>query len=128
MCRVGLGVVVWTVVYRKVGSVDGLGAEVLVMLLKLEDEVSGRGEVGVEGVEEVEAVTPKVSSSVICDLCVTVTGVVLAMTSVCSTGVSVVESSGLDVPMLSVGGAVVRPQLTLCSPVWDETPSVPSWF
>lgn len=61
-------------------------------------------------------------------LSVTVTGVVVRKTSVTSTGVSVRDSSTSDVLLLTVGGAVVRPKLTFCSPVWDETPSVPSWF
>lgn len=58
----------------------------------------------------------------------TVTDVVVRKISVTSTGVCVRESFRSDVLLLTVGGPVVRPKLTLCSLVWDETPSVPSWF
>lgn len=79
VCEVGSGVVLWTVVYRKVDSVDGSATVVLVKLLTLEDEVSGSGEVGVEGVDEVEAVALKVSSSVICDLWIKKTNTVTSL-------------------------------------------------
>lgn len=61
-------------------------------------------------------------------LSVTVTGVVVRKTSVTRTGASVREWSRSDVLLLTVGGAVVRPQPSLCSLVWDETPSVPPWI
>lgn len=115
------------VVYGMVASVGDSGVEVLAVLLNLGLEVAGREGVVVWVVEvEVEAVALKVSSSVICDLSVTVTGVVVRKSSVTSTGVSVRELSTPDVLLLTVGGAVVRPKLTLSSLVWDETPSVPS--
>lgn len=84
--------------------------------------------VGVLVVVVAEAVALKVSSSVICDLSVTVTGVVVRKTLVISTGVPVRESSSSDVLLVTVGGAVVRTKVTFPSLVWDETPSVPSWF
>ncbi len=58
----------------------------------------------------------------------TVAGVVVWKNLVTSTGVSVRESSSSDVILLTVGGPVVRRQPRLCSLVWDEMPSVPSWF
>lgn len=97
----------------------------LEVLLILEDEVAGRRGVVVV---VVEGVALKVSSSVVCDLSVTVTTVVVRRTSVASTGVSVRELSRLVVVLLTVGGAVVSAKLTLFSLVWDEIPSVPSWF
>lgn len=133
--------VVEGVVYGMVALVGDPGVELPAVLLKLEDEVAGTG--GVVGVVvlvvvivvvavvvevEVEEVGWKVSSSVICDLSVTVTGVVVRKTSVTSTGVSVRESSTSDVLLRTVGGAVVRPKSTFSSLVWDETPSVLSWF
>lgn len=96
----------------------------LEVLLILEDEVAGRRGV----VVVVEGVALKVSSSVVCDLSVTVTTVVVRRMSVASTGVSVRELSRLVVVLLTVGGAVVSAKLTLFSLVWDEIPSVPSWF
>lgn len=97
----------------------------LEVLLILEDEVAGRRGVVVV---VVEGVALKVSSSVVCDLSVTVTTVVVRRMSVASTGVSVRELSRLVVVLLTVGGAVVSAKLTLFSLVWDEIPSVPSWF
>lgn len=61
-------------------------------------------------------------------LSVTMTAVVVRGTSVASTGVSVRELFSSVVLLLTVGGAVVRVELTLFSLVWVETPSVPSWF
>lgn len=112
------------VVYGMVASVDDAGVGLLAVLLNMGDEVAGgRGVVVVVVVVVVEAVALKVSCSVMCDLSVTVTGVVVRKTSVSSTGVSVRESSISDVLLLTDGGAVVKP--TLSSLVWDETPSVP---
>lgn len=76
----------------------------------------------------VDAVALKGSSSVICDLSVTVTGVLVRKTSVTITGVSVREASASDGLLLTVGVAVDRPTPTLSPLVGDETPSVPSWF
>lgn len=121
--------VVEGVVYGMVASVGNTGVELLAALLNLEDEVTGRGGVVVVAVVvEVEAVALKVSSSVICDLSVTVTGVEVRKTSVASTGVSVRGSSTSDVLLLTGGGSVVRTQPTLSSLVCDETCSVPTWF
>lgn len=59
----------------------------------------------------------------------TVTDVVVRNTSVI-TGVAVWvrEVSHSDKLVLTTGGPVVRPQPVLCSLVWDEATSVPSWF
>lgn len=128
--RARVEAVVEGVVYGMVASVGGSGVELVAVLLNLGDEVAG-GEgvmvwVVVVVVVGVEAVALKVSSSVMCDPSVTVTGVVVRKSSVTSTGVSVRELSTPDVLLLTVGDAVVRPKLTLWSLVWDETPSVPS--
>lgn len=117
--------------YGMVASVGDSGVELLDELLDHEDEIAGRAEVmvAVVVVVVVKAEALKVSSSVICDLSVTVTGVVVRNTSVMTIGVSVRASSISDVLLLlTVEGAAVRPKPTLPSLVWDESPSVPSWF
>lgn len=58
----------------------------------------------------------------------TVTGEVVVRKTSVTTGVSVRESPGPDELVLTVGVPVVRPKLTLCSLVCDETTSVPSCF
>lgn len=115
-------------VYGMVASVGDSGVALLDELRNHEGEVAGGAEVmvAVVVVVVVKAEALKVSSSVICDLCVTVTGVVVRNTSVTSTGVSVRASSISDVLLLTVEGAAVRPKPTLPSLVWDESPSVPS--
>lgn len=119
-------VVVEGVVYGVVASscdseVELLVVVLLLLLLNLEDVVAGRAGLVVVVVGEAKA-------SVICGLTVTGTGVVFREISVTSTAVSVRESSISDVLLPTVGGAVVRPGPTLASPVWDGSPSVPSWF
>lgn len=119
MCRARVEAVVEGAVYGMVASVGDAGEEPLEVLLKL----VGRG-----GVVVVKTVALKVSSSVICDLSVTVTGVVVRKTLVTTTGMSVRESSISDVLLLTVEGAAVRPKSMCSSLVWDENPSVLSWF
>lgn len=131
MCRTGVEAVVEGAVYGTVASVGDCGVELLDELLSHEDEVAGRAEVMVAVVVVVVVVKAealKVSSSVVCDLSVTVTGVVVRKTSVSSTGLSVRGSSSSDVLLLTVEGTAVRPKSTLPSLVWVENPSVPSWF
>lgn len=125
-----------TVEGRVNGTVASVGdprAVLAEVLLNLEDEVAGRGNVVllmvvVVEILVVEGVDLKVFSSVICGLSVTVTGTVVRRTSVTDTGVTVRESSNSDVLLLTVGDAVVRPKPTVCSLVWGEPPSVPPWF
>lgn len=132
MCGIEVEAVVEGAVYGMVASVGVCGVELLDELLSHEDEVAGRAEVTVAVVVVVVVVVKaealKVSSSVVCDLSVTVTGVVVRKTSVSSTGLSVRGSSISDVLLLTVEGTAVRPKPTLPSLVWVENPSVPSWF
>lgn len=126
VCRARVEAVVEGGVYGIVAAVGDPGAELLAALLNLEDEDEGRRDV--VAAAAVEAGALEVFSSVTCGLSVTLTGVVVRKTSVTSTGVFVREVPRSDVLLLTVGGPVVRPNPTLCSLVWDETPSVPSWF
>lgn len=115
--------------YGTVGSVEEPTVGLLDEVLKVEDEVGSRGRVvlAVVAVVVVKTVTLKVSSSVMWDLSVTVTGLVDRKASVTSTGLSVTASSVSDVLLLTVEGPAVGTKPTSSSLVLENSPSVPSW-
>lgn len=95
VCRARVEAVVEGRVYGMVAAVGDPGAELPAVLLNLEDEDEGRGDVvaaaAAAAVVVVEAGALEVFSSVTCGLSVMVTGVVVRKTSVINTGVSVRE-------------------------------------
>lgn len=97
-------------VYRTEASVSDRKVELLKVLLKVEEEVTGGGRVEIEVVVVVKTVGVKVSSSVIWDFSVTASGVVVSKASVTSTDVSVTASRLSDVLLLTVEGAAVKPK------------------
>lgn len=136
VCRSRVEAVVESVVFGVVASVLNSETEMLVVLLSPTVGVAGNGGVvvvvlvvigGVVVMVVMKAVVLKVSPSVICDLSVIVTGVVETSTLVIRCGMSVRVWSTSDVLLMTVGDSVVRYR-SVFSLVWDEAPSVLSWF